>query len=77
MVSVSVLLHLKFQVSVSVSVDIKLQVSVWVEILVTVHLYQLPEVKSVSLPANVNSATLHPEKMVFVVGGEDFKLYKY
>jgi len=37
----------------------------------------LREEKHVVLPAPINSAGLHPEKTMFVAGGEDFKLYKY
>jgi len=29
------------------------------------------------LPSQVNSASLHPDKSVFVSGGEDFKMYKH
>lgn len=28
------------------------------------------------LPSQINTATLHPDKIVFVCGGEDFKMYK-
>ena len=28
------------------------------------------------VPCQLNSASLHPEKTVFVCGGEDFKMYK-
>ena len=31
----------------------------------------------VSLPAQAYSASLHPDKNVFVAGGEDFKIYKF
>lgn len=31
----------------------------------------------VSLPAQAYSASLHPDKSVFVAGGEDFKIYKF
>jgi len=34
------------------------------------------EVKRITLPTVVNSASLHPDKSVVVAGGEDFKLYK-
>jgi len=31
----------------------------------------------VKVPTNVASASLHPDKHVFVCGGEDFKMYKF
>ena len=34
-------------------------------------------VNQVSLPAQAYSASLHPDKSVFVAGGEDFKIYKF
>jgi serine-threonine kinase receptor-associated protein len=34
-------------------------------------------VKEFKIPTQVLSATLHPDKSVFVCGGEDFKMYKY
>ncbi|XP_051889713.1 serine-threonine kinase receptor-associated protein [Pristis pectinata] len=34
-------------------------------------------IKSFDAPASINSASLHPEKDVFVAGGDDFKLYKF
>ncbi|MGH0165817.1 UNVERIFIED_CONTAM: hypothetical protein FKN15_058004 [Acipenser sinensis] len=34
-------------------------------------------IKTVDVPTSVHSASLHPEKDFFVVGGDDFKLYKY
>lgn len=33
--------------------------------------------KEVKIPTNVNAASLHPSKHLFVCGGEDFKLYKF
>ena len=34
-------------------------------------------IKEIEIPSQVNSASLHPEKQVFVCGGEDFKMYKF
>ena len=34
-------------------------------------------IKEFEVPTQVNSASLHPEKSVFVCGGEDFKMYKF
>ena len=38
---------------------------------------RLEKVKEFAIPTQVNSASLHPEKTVFVCGGEDFKMYKF
>ncbi|XP_064488964.1 serine-threonine kinase receptor-associated protein-like [Ornithodoros turicata] len=35
------------------------------------------KVKEFQVPSQVNSASLHPNKSVFVCGGEDFKMYKF
>lgn len=37
----------------------------------------LSKLKEITVPTIVASASLHPEKNVFVCGGEDFKMYKY
>ncbi|XP_017040638.1 serine-threonine kinase receptor-associated protein [Drosophila ficusphila] len=37
----------------------------------------LKKLKEVKVPTNVASASLHPDKHVFVCGGEDFKMYKF
>lgn len=37
----------------------------------------LKKLKEITLPSNVATASLHPDKHVFVCGGEDFKMYKY
>lgn len=37
----------------------------------------LNKLKEISVPTVVASASLHPDKNVFVCGGEDFKMYKY
>ena len=34
-------------------------------------------IKEFKVPTQVLSSTLHPDKSVFVCGGEDFKMYKY
>jgi hypothetical protein len=38
---------------------------------------RIEKLKEYSIPTKVYSATLHPDKAVFVCGGEDFKMYKY
>ncbi|RWR99910.1 serine-threonine kinase receptor-associated protein-like protein [Dinothrombium tinctorium] len=38
---------------------------------------KVEKLKEFEIPTKVNSATLHPDKQVFVCGGEDFKMYKY
>jgi len=35
------------------------------------------KLKQFTIPTHVFSSTLHPQKDVFVCGGEDFKMYKY
>ncbi|XP_054160813.1 serine-threonine kinase receptor-associated protein-like [Oppia nitens] len=37
----------------------------------------MSQLKEFKIPTHVLSATLHPDKSVFVCGGEDFKMYKY
>jgi serine-threonine kinase receptor-associated protein len=37
----------------------------------------MEEIKRYKVPTQVNSATLHPNKDVFVCAGEDFKVYKF
>lgn len=39
--------------------------------------YSFELIKEIEVPSQVNSASLHPEKNVFVCGGEDFKMYKF
>ena len=39
--------------------------------------FSLDKIKEVDIPCPVNSASLHPDKKIFVCGGDDFKLYKY
>lgn len=35
------------------------------------------KIKEFEAPVQINSAALHPDKKVFVSGGEDFKMYKF
>lgn len=37
----------------------------------------LEKVKEVKVPTQVNSASLSPDKSMFVCGGEDLKVYKF
>jgi len=37
----------------------------------------LVNLRDITIPTKVNSASLHPEKNVFVCGGEDLKMYKF
>uniref|UniRef100_A0A182JJG1 Serine-threonine kinase receptor-associated protein n=1 Tax=Anopheles atroparvus TaxID=41427 RepID=A0A182JJG1_ANOAO len=37
----------------------------------------LKQLKEITMPTLVSSASLHPDKHIFVCGGEDFKMYKY
>lgn len=37
----------------------------------------LKKMKEITVPTNVATASLHPDKHIFVCGGEDFKMYKY
>lgn len=37
----------------------------------------LSKLKEISMPTLISSASLHPDKHIFVAGGEDFKMYKY
>lgn len=37
----------------------------------------LKKLKEITVPSNVATASLHPDKHIFVCGGEDFKMYKY
>lgn len=38
---------------------------------------RLEKMKEFEAPTQVNSSSLHPDKDVFVSGGEDFKMYKF
>lgn len=37
----------------------------------------LEKLNSFVIPSKVSAASIHPDKTVFVCGGEDFTLYKY
>ena len=37
----------------------------------------LKKMKEIIVPTKVSSASLHPDKQIFVCGGEDFKMYKF
>lgn len=39
-------------------------------------IHSFEKVKSFTVPTNAYSASLHPNMSAFVVGGEDFKIYK-
>lgn len=38
---------------------------------------RIEKIKEFSIPTRVYSASIHPNKSVFICGGEDFKMYKY
>lgn len=37
----------------------------------------LSKIREFSIPSTVNSASLHPDKSIFVAGGDDLKVYKF
>lgn len=37
----------------------------------------LNKIREFSVPSTVNSASLHPDKSIFVAGGDDLKVYKF
>lgn len=37
----------------------------------------LDKIGEFSIPTTVNSASLHPDKSIFVAGGDDLKVYKF
>lgn len=37
----------------------------------------LKKLKEITVPTRLAAASLHPDKLVFICGGEDFKIYKY
>lgn len=37
----------------------------------------LNKIKEINVPSQLSTASLHPDKNMFVCGGEDFKMYKY
>ena len=41
------------------------------------HTHSLEKLKSFTVPTQVYSASLHPDRGCFVAGGEDLKIYKF
>lgn len=41
------------------------------------HFARLEKILEYDIPTQINSVSVHPERSVFVCGGEDFKMYKY
>lgn len=37
----------------------------------------LNKIREYTIPSPVNSASLHPDKSIFVAAGDDLKVYKY
>jgi serine-threonine kinase receptor-associated protein len=37
----------------------------------------LKKIKEITVPTRLAAASLHPDKLIFVCGGEDFKIYKF
>lgn len=37
----------------------------------------LKKLKEITVPTRLSAASLHPDKLIFVCGGEDFKMYKF
>lgn len=37
----------------------------------------LNKIREFPLPTTLNSASLHPDKSIFVAGGDDLKVYKF
>lgn len=37
----------------------------------------LAKIREFPIPTTVNSASLHPDKTIFVAGGDDLKVYKF
>ena len=46
-------------------------------LIVLTYIYRFDKIKEFEAPVQINSAALHPDKKVFVSGGEDFKMYKF
>lgn len=40
-------------------------------------IFSLTKLYTFTMPCTIHSATIHPNKSIFVCGGEDFILYKY
>lgn len=39
--------------------------------------YRFDKIKEYEAPTQINSTALHPDKKVFVSGGEDLRMYKF
>lgn len=39
--------------------------------------FTLHTIRNFPVPTTVNSASLHPDKSIFVCGGDDLKMYKF
>lgn len=40
-------------------------------------IFRLEKLREVKVPTRTNSASLHPDRTIFVCGGEDLKMYKF
>ena len=47
------------------------------EYLLLCFVFSLKKIREFTVPTQVNSASLHPDKTIFVCGGEDLKMYKF
>jgi hypothetical protein len=47
------------------------------EYLLLRSVFSLKKIREFTVPTQVNSASLHPDKTIFVCGGEDLKMYKF
>ena len=47
------------------------------EYLLLRFVFSLKKIREFTVPTQVNSASLHPDKTIFVCGGEDLKMYKF
>jgi hypothetical protein len=47
------------------------------EYLLLHFVFSLKKIREFTVPTQVNSASLHPDKTIFVCGGEDLKMYKF
>ena len=39
--------------------------------------FRYEKIQEFSAPTQINTASLHPEKSIFISGGDDFKMYKF
>ena len=39
--------------------------------------FRYEKLREFEAPIQINTASLHPEKSIFISGGEDFKMYKF